>query len=184
MITGSVLSATLRAFDTTDDAGVQKLGRRLFTSPLGIGDAIASGAVVINGTVVVGTGVGFRGPNPNDPADAVSRIPSPIVALCVPGEPGCDIPRWRLSDLDDDGDVDDADRALFQASLGRASGAQGFLDWADLDRDGVVTLADYQRWLAGRREYENSLGPFCGLLGIEPVLLWAGLCLVRRARRR
>ena len=115
---------------------------------------------MINGTLLVGTGVGFRGPapNPNDPADAVSRIPSPIVALCVPGEPGCSLPRWRLSDLDDDRDVDDADRALFQGALGSSAGAPAFLDRADLDRDGTVSLADYQRWLAGQREYQLRAG--------------------------
>jgi hypothetical protein len=113
----------------------------------------------------------------------VSRIPSPIVALCVPGEPGCDIPRWRLSDLDDDRDVDDADRTAFLGALGRSAGAAGFLDRADLDRDGTVTLVDYQRWIAGQREYQLSLLR-CGLLGIEPALLLIALKLRRRRCER
>ena len=182
MLAGSTFSATLRGFDTVGDSGEKRLSRRLFTSPIGFGDAVASGAIVVNGNVLVGTGVGFRGPDPNDPADLVSRIPSPLVALCVPGQPGCSIPRWRLSDLDDDRDVDDADLELFRGALGSSAGAPAFLDLADLDRDGAVTLADYQVWLAGRREYQ--LAGACGLLGIEPVLVLAAMRLVQRRRAR
>lgn len=182
MLAGSTFSATLRGFETVADSGEQRLARRLFTSPIGLGDAIASGAIVLNGNIIVGTGVGFRGPNPNDPADLVSRIPSPVVALCIPGQPGCSIPRWRLSDLDDDRDVDDTDLNLFRGALGSSAGAPAFRDLADLDRDGAVTLADYQLWLAGRREYQLSLA--CGLLGIEPVLILAAMRLVQRRRAR
>ena len=137
---------------------------------------------MVNGNIIVGTGVGFRGPNPGDPADLVSRIASPVVALCIPGQPGCSIPRWRLSDLDDDLDVDDADLTLFRGALGSSAGAPAFVDRADLDRDGAVTLADYQTWLAGRREYQQSLA--CGLLGIEPVALLAVVRLAQRRRAR
>lgn len=182
MFTGSVLSSSLRAFESLGDSGAIRYRQRLFVPqpPYSFGDAVASGAVVINGTLLVGTGVGFRGPNPNDPGDLVSHIPSPLVALCVPGQPGCDIPTWMLSDLDGDRDVDDADRDLFLSSLGRARGAQGFLDLADLDRDGVVTLVDYQLWLAGQREYQASLA--CGLLGIEPFIVLGLLRVARRLR--
>jgi outer membrane protein assembly factor BamB len=182
MLAGSTFSATLRGFDTVNDSGAQPLARRLFTSPLGIGDAIASGAVVVDGNIIVGTGVGFRGPDPGDLADVVSRIPSPVVALCIPGQPGCSIPRWRLSDLDDDRDVDDADLGLFRGALGSSAGQPAFRDLADLDRDGAVTLADYQLWLAGRREYQ--LASACGLLGVEPLLALGLVRLVRRRRAR
>jgi outer membrane protein assembly factor BamB len=187
VFTGSAFTSALRAYQSQDDAGSQKLARRLYL-PVGLpfGDAIASGAVVINGTLLTGTGIGFRGPapNPGDLADAVSRLPSPLVALCVPGEPGCDIPRWRLSDLDDDRDVDADDRALFRGALGSAAGQTAFLDRADLDRDGSVTLADYQRWLAGERSYQlAAAAAACGLLGIEPALLLLALRLASRRRR-
>jgi len=182
MLAGSTFSATLRGFETQGDTGVRRLSRRLFTSPIGIGDAIASGAVVINGNILVGTGVGFRGPNPSDPADQVSRIPSPIVALCIPGQPGCSIPPWRLSDLDDDLDVDDTDQAIFTGALGSHAGDAAFVDRADLDRDGVVTLADYQIWISGRRQYQ--LAQACGLLGIEPLILLGVMRLVQRRRAR
>jgi polyvinyl alcohol dehydrogenase (cytochrome) len=182
MFTGSVISSTLRVFETQADSGALRYARRQFQPPPpGFGDAIASGMVAINGTLLVGIGVGFRGPDPADLGDQVSRIPSPLIALCVPGAAGCDIPRWRLADLDYNRVVNDADQDLFLAALGFSSGDPEFFDLAGLDRDGVVTLADYQLWLDGRRRFE--IAQACGLLGIEPVLLLAVWGVARHRRR-
>jgi hypothetical protein len=74
------------------------------------------------------------------------------------------------------------DLNLFRGALGSSAGQPAFRDLADLDRDGAVTLADYQLWLAGRREYQLTLA--CGLLGIEPVLVLAAMRLVQRRRAR
>jgi outer membrane protein assembly factor BamB len=187
MLAGSVLSSQLRFFETEGDAGSERLRtERLVEPALGFGDQIASGAVVINGTVLVGTGSGQRGPNPFDPGNLVSNIPSPLVALCLPGAPGCPIPSWQLSDLDLDLDVDADDRAAFTASFGRSSGDAAFDDLADLDRDGRVSFVDYQQWLAGQRQYEAELAAqrACGLLGIEPLGAWLALRAAARLRRR
>jgi len=183
--TGAVLSSSVRAFQTQDDSGEKRLQTpRLLVPVIGFGDAIASGAVVINGTLLVGVGVGFRGPAPGDPGEVVSRIPSPLVALCVPGQPGCSIPIWRLSDLDLDRDVDQDDQDLFLAALGTAKGDAAFLDLADLDRDGLVTFVDYQRWLDGKRRFDVlQMAAACGLLGVEPLLVVAAVFGVRRRRR-
>lgn len=186
VFTGSVLSSQLRGFQTQDDGGQLLLHTpRLLLPGLGFGDAVASGAVVVNGTLMVGVGVGFRGPAPGDPGEVVSRIPSPLVALCVPGQPGCSIPIWQLSDLDLDDDVDQADQDLFLATLGTAKGDPGFLDLADLDRDGLVTFVDYQLWLDGKRRFDLlQMMAACGLLGVEPLLVVAGVFGVRRRRSR
>ena len=53
---------------------------------------IASGAVVVDGTVLVGGGVGVRGSNPASVSDIASRQPADLVALCVPGAPSCPTP--------------------------------------------------------------------------------------------
>ncbi len=50
---------------------------------------VASGAVIYNGTVVVGSGIGQRGSDPNDPSTKVWQSPSVVTAFCVPGTPGC-----------------------------------------------------------------------------------------------
>jgi outer membrane protein assembly factor BamB len=183
--TGSILSSRLRAFETQGDAGTLLLDKRLYETPLGFGDALASGGVVINGTLLIGEGVGFRGRD--SLSEAVSKIASPLIALCVPGEPGCDIPRWVLSDLDADGVVDQADLTLFSAALGSSRGDVAFNDLADLDRDGTVSYVDYQLWLKGQRQYELSIAlaeVSCGLLGVEPLALLAMVAGVRRLRRR
>ena len=198
---GSVLPGILRAYQTDDDSGTQLLS---YASP---GIAIASGSVVIDGTVLFGVGVGQRGSDRAAFQDIVSRLANPLIALCVPGEEGCTVPacddaldndgdgstdhpadagclflRARSEvrgDLDFDHDVDFDDQQAFFATMGKARGAAGFIDEADFDRDGIVTFVDYQTWLAAKRAWVPP-GGSCGLLGIEPLL---ALALVRGARR-
>ncbi len=198
---GSVLPSILRAYQTDDDSGAQ-----LFSYPAG-GVAIASGSVVIDGTVLFGVGVGQRASDRSAFQDVVSRLPNPLVALCVPGEVGCTVPacddaldndgdgsidhpsdtgclflRARSEvrgDLDFDNDVDASDQQAFIHTMGKARGAAGFLDEADFDRDGTISFVDYQSWLAAKRAYVPR-AMACGLLGIEPLL---ALALLRGARR-
>lgn len=185
VFTGATLSSRVRGFETEGDTGARVLRTsRLVVPSIGFGDAVASGAVVINGTLLVGVGIGFRGAVPGDPGNVVSYIPSPLVALCVPGAPGCPLPRWWLSDLDGDRDVDADDRDRFTAAFGSARGDAAFDDLADLDRDGAITWLDYQRWLEGLRAYQVAALSACGLLGVEPAAVCGLLWAVRWRRRR
>jgi len=56
-------------------------------------------------------------------------------------------------DLDHDGDVDGADFTLFLLAFGRSIGDAAFNADADLDGDLIVTLVDYQQWLACFRAF-------------------------------
>ncbi len=201
---GSVLPSISRVYRTDDDSGAP-----LLTYPIAGGVAVASGAVVIDGTVMFGIGVGQRASDRSAFQDIVSRLPNPLIALCVPGEPGCTVPacddaldndgdgstdhpadagclflRARSEvrgDLDFDNDVDDADQQAFFRTMGKLRGAKGFRDEADFDRDGTITFVDYQAWLAARRAYVPP-ATACGLLGIEPLLALALLHAARRMR--
>lgn len=50
-------------------------------------------------------------------------------------------------DFDGDGDLDEADFAIFLTAFGRSVGEPGYLAAADLDGDGTVTVVDFQMWL-------------------------------------
>jgi polyvinyl alcohol dehydrogenase (cytochrome) len=95
---GSVVSGHLRFYDATD-------GTKLGAVSTG-GFAVASGAAVIDGVVIVGAGVGQRSADPANPSDAASRVPQPVTAFCVPGTSACtvDVPvsgrRLRVVDKD------------------------------------------------------------------------------------
>ncbi|HXK25296.1 MAG TPA: dockerin type I domain-containing protein [Myxococcota bacterium] len=56
-------------------------------------------------------------------------------------------------DLNDDGVVDAADYQLIRSSLGKCSGAPGFVVAADLDANGCVDYRDYQSWYAIYRSH-------------------------------
>lgn len=77
---GSMLGS-LRIFNAKTGARVAKLG--------GPGLPIASGIVVFNGIVLVGSGIGERNGDPHDPANIEWKSPSKLTAYCVPGSPGC-----------------------------------------------------------------------------------------------
>jgi hypothetical protein len=57
-----------------------------------------------------------------------------------------DITVLRLSDLTNDGRVDTADYSAWRATYGKRVGQAGFNPDADYDKDGVVSLKDYQVW--------------------------------------
>lgn len=59
----------------------------------------------------------------------------------------------QCGDLDDDGDVDGTDYALFRAAFGRSLGDPAYDPLADFDGDGTITFVDYQAWLVCYRAY-------------------------------
>jgi len=101
--TGSVFAPQLRAWNT-------ETGQRRYAGMISdvlLTNAIASAASIVDGTIVVGSGIGQRDPHDID-ADLVSRQPRAVVALCVPGTRGCGECQNGVDD-DDDGlaDTDD-----------------------------------------------------------------------------
>ncbi len=178
VFSGSVSPGELRAFDTRADSGAELFNVRLSLA------AVASAPVVIDGTLLVGQGIGARDDNPANLSDITSRVPSPLLAFCVAGTEGCVLPACNngedddgdghvdfpddpgcvedvggselLGDLDFDYDVDESDRGLFIAALGSERGDLAFRGWADFDRDNRITFVDYQRWLAALRAYQSA----------------------------
>lgn len=86
---GSLFSARLFAYHS-------ETGEVLYRTPP-LGGPVASGAVVVDGELFIGAGVGERG-NPTSIAHIQSLFPSPISAFCLPD--ACDCP----TQLCDDGD--------------------------------------------------------------------------------
>jgi outer membrane protein assembly factor BamB len=207
VFSGSVSPGNLRAFDTRGDSG-----ELLAEFPLSLA-AVASAPVVIDGTLLVGQGIGARDENPANLSDVTSRAPSPLIAFCVPGTPGCVLPACNdgvdndgdgnadfpadpgcvedmdgsevLGDLDFDGDVDEADRTLFIAALGSSRGDRAFRGWADFDHDRRITFVDYQRWLAALRAYQGALMVSVRACGLLGIELLpvAGWAMLRKRRR-
>ena len=93
----------------------------------------ASGAIVVDGTVLVGHGIGVRG-NPQDQGTLTSNIPSALVALCAPGTPGC-APCNDGIDNDLDGLVDGDDSGC--TGPGDLSERPDCMDGLDNDHDGL-----------------------------------------------
>ena len=181
VFSGSVGPGLLRAFDTRDDAGslIEE-----FTLTL---TGVASAPVVIDGTLLVGSGIGARDANPANLSDVTSRQPSPLLAMCVLGIPDCVLPACNdgedddgdghvdfpedpgcvvdvdgsevLGDLDFDLDVDESDGALFLAALGSRRGDAAFRAWADFDRNNRIDEVDQQRWLDALADYQATPTP-------------------------
>lgn len=101
---GQVPFAVLRAFDTEDDAGTLLNAYDLENS------ALASAPTVIDGLLLVGSGIGTRTSTGSGPSDITAGTPSPLTALCVPGTPLCNICGNGIVDpaeqCDDGNDVD------------------------------------------------------------------------------
>lgn len=56
-------------------------------------------------------------------------------------------------DLDDDGNVDEDDFAVFLAAYGQSVGDPEYNEDCDFDGDGTVTIVDYQSWLQCYRDF-------------------------------
>lgn len=85
VIIGSVITPHLRLYDTAD-------GTLLYDDIIGqpgTASGIASGPAVIDGTLVVGAGIGARSGGGSSPGDFAANTPSAVIALCVPGAPDC-----------------------------------------------------------------------------------------------
>jgi hypothetical protein len=203
---GQIPAAFVRSYRTDADDGSQ-----VTNFNLGNIAGLASAAVTIDGTLLVGEGIGTRTRSGTSPGDAAADTPSQLHALCVPGTGGCaacndgidnDSDGWIdaaeddgcvtdadpsevLGDLDYDGDVDEIDRQRFFRAFGHRVGQVGYVDAANFDRDpfSFVSLVDYQIWLQALADYNAPL-PGCGLIGAEPLALLVGVHAFRRLRRR
>ena len=85
VIVGSVVTPHLRMYDAENG---KLLVDRLVGEP-GTFSGVASGATVVDGTLIVGAGIGTRTSSGSSPGDFAADTPSAVVALCVPGTPGC-----------------------------------------------------------------------------------------------
>jgi outer membrane protein assembly factor BamB len=88
MIVGSVITPHLRFYDTATGALVADHpvpAQETFSG-------VATGAAVVDGTVITGAGIGARSSGGSSPGDFAAMTPSAIVAFCVPGAPGCSMP--------------------------------------------------------------------------------------------
>jgi outer membrane protein assembly factor BamB len=94
---GHVPFALLRPFQSAGDAGTQ-----LGAFPLDNVAALASAPVVVNGTLLVGAGIGTRTQTGSSPGDFSANTPSDLFALCVPGVGDC-LPCADGQDNDGDG---------------------------------------------------------------------------------
>ena len=126
---GTVPGDVLRTVVTEGDDPQQIFVYPLSSFPVSGG---ASAAVVVDGLVLLGHGIGFRG-NPEDAGTLTSNIPSALVALCVPGTAGCASCNDGVdNDLDGLVDLDDAGCR----SVGDLSERPDCLDGLDNDHDG------------------------------------------------
>jgi hypothetical protein len=203
---GTSLGALLTARDADDGALLGSFNMQNLS--------MGSTAVVVDGTVIVGSGVGTRTRTGSGPSDFAANIPSQITAWCVPGtagcaacndgvdndgdglvdaaqDPGCVGPQDAsevLGDLDYDGDVDAADRQREYAAFGRKANQPGYRVSADLypagAPDGIVDLRDYQAWLAAEQAANAPPPPPAPACGLLGAEPLLALALLRLARRR
>jgi polyvinyl alcohol dehydrogenase (cytochrome) len=77
---GKDVGGAIRAYDAAT-------GVRL--ADLSVGVTLASAPAIVDGIVIVGSGTGARGSDPNDPAAIEATLPVDITAFCVAGTRGC-----------------------------------------------------------------------------------------------
>ncbi|MFK7974753.1 MAG: PQQ-binding-like beta-propeller repeat protein [Halioglobus sp.] len=85
LLIGSVITPHLRMYSTEDGT---LLYDKIIGEP-GTASGIASGAAVVDGTIIVGAGIGARSSGGSSPGDFAANSPSAVIALCVPGSPDC-----------------------------------------------------------------------------------------------
>ena len=199
---GTSLGAKLRAYFVGNGL---KLGE-VDLAAFGIG----STPIAVDGTLLVGAGIGTRTSTGSGPSDFAANQPSNLTALCVPGTAGCSAcddgidndgdgeidaaddgcvspgdDSEVLGDIDGDNVVDARDRERFEAAFGRAADEAGYSIAADLDPpgapDGIVGLVDYQRYLAAEEAFTHVPAPSASLLGAASLAI---LAILRGGRRR
>jgi outer membrane protein assembly factor BamB len=137
--TGTVFAPQLRAWNTETGA----IAYAGLIADVLLTNAIASGATVVDGTVLVGTGIGTRSGDPHDVGDSVSREPRTLVALCVPGTRGCGECQNGIDD-DDDGFVDTDDPGCDDAfDASERTDRYACDNGLDDDGDGAIDADDY-----------------------------------------
>jgi cysteine-rich repeat protein len=137
MFAGKVPGAIVRSFDS-------RTGASLGNYDLG-NSALASAPVVVDGMLLVGSGIGTRTSTGSGPSDLTAIVPSPLIALCVPGTPTCNICQNGIVDpaeeCDDgnaiNGDGCSASCKLEQTLKVNGAGSGGFIR---VIVDGVVLL--------------------------------------------
>ncbi len=136
VLIGSVITPHLRFYDTSTGELVADHVVRAQATLSGV----ASGAAVVDGTLVVGAGIGARSSGGSSPGDFAANTPSSIVALCVPGAPGCvkpvAVPASASIVEGDDGDT--VVRVPVRLSAAVTQAVE--LDWTTLD--GSATSPD------------------------------------------
>jgi outer membrane protein assembly factor BamB len=125
---GHVPGAILRAHETASDSGARLAS--FFLDFFGL----ASGPVVVQGTLLVGNGIGVRDSAGSGPPD-VSLRPSAVTAFCVPGQLDC-APCRDGFDNDGDDATDFPDDAGCTSEIDRSEDAD-CEDGLDNDDDGA-----------------------------------------------
>jgi outer membrane protein assembly factor BamB len=125
---GHVPVAILRAHETAGDSGARLAN--FFLDFYGL----ASGPVVVQGTLLVGNGIGVRTDTGSGPP-VVSLVPSALTAFCVPGQLDC-APCRDGFDNDGDDATDFPDDAGCTSDLDRSEDADCD-DGLDNDDDGA-----------------------------------------------
>ncbi len=129
MIVGSVITPHLRFFDTATGELVADHvvpAQETFSG-------VATGAAVVDGTVITGAGIGARSSGGSSPGDFAAYTPSSVVAFCVPGAPGCPMP--ELIPLPGAISEGDTGTKLMQVPVAlRSLGTQAVrVDWRTID---------------------------------------------------
>ncbi len=140
MIVGSVITPHLRFYDTATGALVADHG----VGAPGTVSGVASGATVIDGTVIVGAGIGARSSGGSSPGDFAAYTPSAIVALCVPGTAGCTQPTLTPG-VGEIVEGDDGQTVLrVPVTLDQPTGNTITVDYTTVDADAAAP-ADYDQ---------------------------------------
>lgn len=77
-------------------------------------------------------------------------------ALVVTGDVPSVFSPCLEADLDEDSDIDGDDYLIFLAAFGSSQGDPEYNSDADFDGDGLVSLVDYQSWLACYRDFVGN----------------------------
>jgi outer membrane protein assembly factor BamB len=170
---GHVPVAVLRAHQTAGDSGARLAD--FFLDFFGL----ASAPVVVQGTLLVGNGIGVRTATGSGPP-VVSLVPSPLTAMCVPGTLDCAPCRDAFDNDDDEAtDFPGDEGCTSQADLSEENDCE---DRLDNDGDGLRDFPDDPDCASASAVTEVP-EPASGLLA-GSALACAALLAGRRRRAR